>query len=313
METKNGNQVNSYPPYLYKYYKCNENNLKVLEKGKIWASDPLKFNDPFDCSVQFWKLDNFPRNFAIDLLQEDDPQTDHKNLSTPTLRDKYFKNLLQIFGVYCLNEGQNEDLFWGYYNDHEGFAIIFDTNKLVEYWELQPHKINYITANELASMKVSLSSNRKDNAKNLFSWLTVKKGDWIHENEWRFIFLLNPSKKDPRKIKFSLGAIKEVVFGFKFFEGTAIEYRKGGIFKHTFNSKNENDNKQVNYNLEILKFFNIHKDYPLFQVALDENFTLYHLPIFIQEINGNEVIIFRKFPKEQLKIMDSENNLYKHH
>ena len=37
--------------YIYKYRKFEKNSLNALKENKIWFSQGVKFNDPFDCSV----------------------------------------------------------------------------------------------------------------------------------------------------------------------------------------------------------------------------------------------------------------------
>ena len=34
---------------LYKYHAVNKNALSALARKKIWATNPIKFDDPFDC------------------------------------------------------------------------------------------------------------------------------------------------------------------------------------------------------------------------------------------------------------------------
>lgn len=303
LKTKMADENKLCPPFLYKYYNCNKDNLNVLKEDKIWASDPLSFNDPFDCAIQFWRLNNFPRDFVISQLLEIDPRMNHENLATPSLRDKYFKNLLQILGTYCLNDGQNEDIFWGYYCDHNGFLVKYDAKKLIRFWNY-PQKIDHVTVEKFYSLRAELSDNKQINNRNLNVWLTTKKKNWIHENEWRFIFRLDENSNDPRKIELPQKSIQEIIIGYKFFEGTDTKYLKKGIYSHTFNS--ESCDQKGKCHLELLKVLKEKTNFPLRQVALSENFELYHLPIKILEISGNMATIYRQLSEKQIKLMDAE-------
>ncbi|EAM3842039.1 DUF2971 domain-containing protein, partial [Salmonella enterica] len=37
--------------YIYKYRRFDENSLNALKNNEIWFSRGVKFNDPFDCSL----------------------------------------------------------------------------------------------------------------------------------------------------------------------------------------------------------------------------------------------------------------------
>lgn len=289
------------PETLLKYYKCDQFSLSVLKDKKIWASNPQMFNDPFDCAIQFWSIENFPREYVIDQLNEIDPFNKHSALSNFSLREIYFKGFLEMFGLFCVNPGDNKDLFWGYYNDHRGFAIKFKTKELQREWPFELKKINYKTTRELIDEKVFFTQDKKINTKNAKHWFTIKKDEWILENEWRFIFVLNPHLSEPRKIDYDPNSVHEIILGYRFFEGTESEYKLKGKFKFTFKVT-----KEENYNLKIMETLGKYPRYPLRQVVLTEDFGLYELPISIEEINGNEVTIIRHLPEEQLKIMDSE-------
>ena len=55
LEVKN----NNIPDNLFKYYSISKNSLKSFEKGTMWFSSPLTFNDPYDTAVKFQLTDKF--------------------------------------------------------------------------------------------------------------------------------------------------------------------------------------------------------------------------------------------------------------
>lgn len=46
-------KYNNTPNSLFKYRTCNEYSLKNLEEDCIWMSNPVNFNDPYDCGISF--------------------------------------------------------------------------------------------------------------------------------------------------------------------------------------------------------------------------------------------------------------------
>jgi len=55
-----GKMTNKEPPKeLIKYYACNEFSYDALKNNYLWASNPLQFNDPCDCSIKGMERTNF--------------------------------------------------------------------------------------------------------------------------------------------------------------------------------------------------------------------------------------------------------------
>lgn len=288
------------PQNLIKYYKADKNGYNVLKESKIWATNPLDFNDPFDCPFQMWNLDTFPfeemKNFLNDFLPEGFPS----NSNILKTRQVFFELQLIFTGIYCLNDNLNSDLFWGYYNNHTGFSIVFNTPVLNSYWGLTPLKVEYGIMGNFD--KLSLLAEDFENF-NVFSkilrWTTIKKDEWKHENEWRYVFFDIDLGNTNRLRQFPFKAITEFVLGFRFFRDAESSCENSGIYKYKFNLE---DN--INYSLEILKLMTNQLDCPIYQIALTEEFKLFHQRIFIKDISGNEVTILREFDRKQLEAMD---------
>jgi hypothetical protein len=289
------------PQNLIKYYKADENGYNVLKQSKIWASNPLDFNDPFDCPLQMWDLDSFPyeeiKNFLNDFLPGGLPP----NSDILKTRQIFFGLQLRLTGIYCLNEKLNSDLFWGYYNNHTGFSIEFNTRVLNAHWGSCPLKVEY---GEMESFhKLLLLPDEFENLNvfpKILRWTTIKKNEGKHENEWRYVFFDIDLGNTNRLRRFPSNAINKITLGFRFFKDVESSYENSGLYKYKFKI---DDN--TNYSLEILKASICQIDCPIYQIALTEDFKLFHQRIFIKEINGTEVTILREFDKTQLEAMDS--------
>lgn len=299
------------PKSLFKYYSCNRFSLDVLKTEKIWASNPNTFNDPFDCAPQYWDGNNFPyseiKNILYTLVVPDKVDA-CKN--TNQLKELFFNVIYDFIGLYCLNEGINDDLFWAYYgDDHKGFRIEFSQEKLSKFWLTAPVKLEYIEPTELLNQKMSIEKSISDDFKRIFTkiirWISIKKAPWLHENEWRYLFWTRPLDSESRLQKYPLSAMESISLGFKFFENSSTQYLNSGISKYTFELKDGCGGKLVDYNFEVLKQLHKHSATALYQVALNEDLTLFEQRIHIKEIDGDTVTIQREFSPEQLAIMDA--------
>lgn len=124
------NKNHQVPKELIKYYRANENGYKVLRDRLIWATHPFDFNDPFDSSIHMWDLETFPLIEMKQFLNKLIHKGFSKNLNPHETRKIIFELIFKFLGVYCLNDCSNSDLLWGYYNDHKGFALKFNSKKI---------------------------------------------------------------------------------------------------------------------------------------------------------------------------------------
>ena len=267
------------PKTLIKYYECNQNNLNVLIEKRIWATNPLDFNDPYDCSPQLWEGQYFPFEEIKEWLKNvliPEQVNFCKNINQ--LRELFFNTVKGIVGIYCLNENRSCDLFWAHYADnHQGFQINFDQEKLNKYWKVEPLKIEYLEVEELLKQRLILQEEYfvdSESFKNVFPrilrWITIKKREWKYENEWRYLFWVPPLDPNPdsRKQKFPLNAIQSVTLGYKFFNNYKPEYLGNGTYKYTYISEDQFGIKTQNYSIEIIKCLQ-NNSMPLYQVALN--------------------------------------------
>jgi hypothetical protein len=108
---------------IYKYQPINGHTLGNLAQGKLWASPPSAFNDPFECRLQ--------RADQSDSLS-------HLRAQNPNLASQSDKELIQMaiaryeqeftkFGIICFSQHPDNILMWSHYTDHHrgiclGFA-----------------------------------------------------------------------------------------------------------------------------------------------------------------------------------------------
>ncbi|ADZ10369.1 hypothetical protein Metbo_2154 [Methanobacterium lacus] len=66
-------KYNKFPSHLYKYRTFDENeySVKALEEDKIFLSNPLEFNDPYDCALLCKDANYVKEDFLKNLLAKD--------------------------------------------------------------------------------------------------------------------------------------------------------------------------------------------------------------------------------------------------
>lgn len=275
------------PKTLVKYYSANEFGFKVLKEGKIWATHPFDFNDPFDCSIHLWDIETFPFEETKSILNEFLPGGFPSDADVYNTRNVYLDIMLRFIGIYCLNEKKKSDLFWGYYSNHKGFSIEFNSEILNLVFGNVPFKIEYKDLEITDKIIMNPGFSAYELYPKILRWVTLKKKDWIHENEWRYLFFDIDLGNTNRERPFPLTAINEIVLGNKFFSAaTDDKWLNRTTSEFTFGDDFEN-----NFTFKILSFLFGNPNIKLKQVFINENFTLTEKRIFIQKIKDNQVTI----------------------
>jgi len=214
----------SIPSRLYKYQPYNIQTLDNLKNRQLWFSKPNRFNDPFDCHI----------NYDLELLTESDWNRIYVNMKElwigendehkKDIKEKYFRNnvhnnefidqvkklAMEVIndeiekrfwqsGIACFSEIVNDVLMWSHYaNGHRGFCLEFDTNFMpfskalpVKYSELLPNLAEKDLEDEI-----------------LIELATTKSKGWSYEKEWRIFF-----DKGDQEYIYDFNGLTGVVFG----------------------------------------------------------------------------------------------------
>lgn len=210
------------PRILYTYRSINDHLRDSLIEKYLWASNPLTFNDPFDCTIP--ALNSAPPEEALEcveqLLSKGSFSSHHINLAkreaalgrlaNPERIEMAWRKTLESTGVICFTERPDNILMWAHYaSKHEGLCLGFES--VSERLDVQ--RVQY--ARTLPSLKlVDLLPPKDVEATNIR--LTSKSCHWAYEREWRFILSETKfsSNSDPRrKVPFSPKELRRVIFG----------------------------------------------------------------------------------------------------
>lgn len=215
--------VKPRPRILYTYRSINNRLRDALIQKHLWASNPLSFNDPFDCSIPASNISTHAEatgcvEYLLRQMKAPNPafqayvrnEASNGRIPFPEDFEKDWRESLKKTGVVCFTERPDNILMWAHYaSKHEGLCLGFDglSERLdvqrVQYAEtLPPLKlVDLLPPKDLEATKTRLRS---------------KSCHWAYEREWRFILseAKFSSDADPRrKVPFSPNELRRVIFG----------------------------------------------------------------------------------------------------
>lgn len=232
---------------LYKYVDLEAGINKILIDKTIKFTNPIEFNDPFDCDEDLIHL-NITERFLCEFISRKQPNKNReerrklqKEISNHKKRFEAIFNVMlkkqkEKFRVSCFSKTEREILMWSHYADkHGGMCIGFEKSGFERNPDFAPAEVRYL--NEFKPYEYDM-----DNMEAFKGWLTTKSERWFYEKEVR---LINNQRKDI--ISFDKKHVKEVIFGIKVCESEIIKVIKNLIkegYNHTEFYKME---KEKNY------------------------------------------------------------------
>lgn len=214
---------------LYHYQEYNIDRLKdILLMNRIYCSNPIHFNDPWDMKPLIKSFDNEKdRKEYIEYLRKTmiengiSQEMIEESLNKPSIIDSmaesstltHWKAFEEYFRVYCLSPKPDNLLMWSHYADkHKGLCLEFDTDNPIfgGAWEVEYHiEYPYRPWNaELDVVRLALT----------------KAKCWEYEEEYRLLpktELANSAKQftmvvdEDNKLTFPHEALKSIIVGCK--------------------------------------------------------------------------------------------------
>lgn len=221
------------PRWLYRYASVpakgsprEEGFRRLLVNNELYFSDPLKFNDPFDCTCLFGLKGSAAadwRAFFAGKYHDESPlQIDERiagvlgkggttNWSTSGYdRDRVNQVLrkgLEEVRIVCLSERWDSILMWAHYgNSHGGVCLQFDHQRLASRWMCD--KVRY--RSDYPTFREFLATGPVGEATGRFLLLN-KASPWRYEREWRVVAFTFVSKTAPAALP--EGALRGIHLG----------------------------------------------------------------------------------------------------
>jgi hypothetical protein len=213
-------------PKLYKYRSlqgdAQANTVSLLRDDTVYYALPSQFNDPYECNFG-WKRGSvadqaklyaaFLRRFGLADTEWDARIRAYKELHGSTsaeraevdeLMRKTAREIVDLVGVFCLSEVNNDILMWSHYADcHKGVCIEFSM-PLGSAPEEVMSQVNY--RDEFPTLDLY----EREKLEIVRPCFLTKARHWHYEKEWRAIRTAGAgTEKVPRK------AITGVILGCK--------------------------------------------------------------------------------------------------
>lgn len=196
--------------YQYANYDVSLND--ILLKQTLRFSDPITFNDPFDCNEKLLQINSSDilieetiLNLSIKPSRQEKRELKRK-FKDPRNQSEILKNKRKEYKLSCFSENYNEILMWSHYAEkHSGICVGFNfPHHYKDKFILCP--VKYI--HELKPLEGTIDVHRV-----ILYWLTTKSICWKHEEEIRAIAKCKNKHEKHEIINFDSSYIKEIIFG----------------------------------------------------------------------------------------------------
>lgn len=235
---------------------------RIFTHNELYFPSPSKFNDPFDCRVDFdidlkcsksdvkKYLEKAQRNMStpIDIKRilndEEELRRNIKRLAREELQPELEKQM----GILSLSEKNYDILMWSHYADgHRGFCLEFDGAALHNWKYCQPvnYDENFLPFGEFCDALPELNDNNQK--KSMRAFVLRKSSHWKYESEWRVI--VNVTDERGRTLIYPQEILTGVIFGCRMSNDNKI------IIKNTLDGRKiklyEAIEKQNKFELEV--------------------------------------------------------------
>jgi hypothetical protein len=216
----------SFPRYIFKYRQAEDDNTKrIITDNELWFSNPLLFNDPYDCNIPIsseTSLDDIRRWLdSISIAPDSIDSLSVKLKENPNFMSETTRNAISKLGVCCFSTMDDSILQWSHYsNYHKGICLKFDLNEDSEFF-LTPVIVSY--------RKLMQHYNHFCHSKNIVDYLIKPKFyEWCYESEIRIVKTSEQisNNSNSRAFKFKDEALKEVIFGTNTPEPVITHYKQ---------------------------------------------------------------------------------------
>lgn len=188
---ENGELMPESTESLYKYLSWNEKTISSLLGNYLWMSNPVHFNDPFDCN----------RNMIFNYEFSEEERLMKRN---------YYDNI----GIVSFSENRYCQLMWAHYTgNYNGIVLKFNSkkfNKIInrnQFNEIKLRKVIY--PEEFKQFPLGFSFSKE-------LMLFIKTKSWNYEKKWRLVADLK--KPYNRFLRFDPLTLEEIYIGHNLFE-----------------------------------------------------------------------------------------------
>lgn len=223
-------RLNESAPY-YQFQPALLSRLSKLSRGKVWMSDPERFNDPLDLRLEledriylspFNDMERLREALRV-LITGNQQAAQHwfynerlldvikswidGNVDILMLADE-IKARFRDFGVACFAPDWKHELMWSHYADsHTGYCIEYSVKELdlvqKNRGNFASFHVQYVSALPRLCVSEALFSPHQT----LSRMLATKSAEWVYEQEWRLVHLEKKSAKVDMPVGMTVSAL----------------------------------------------------------------------------------------------------------
>ncbi|MGV8093468.1 MAG: DUF2971 domain-containing protein [Mangrovibacterium sp.] len=169
---------------LYRYRVLNPYTFDSIKESFIWFSNPLKFNDPFDCQL-------FSEYSWLKKQINSGEITDESDILQDYYKNHYKKVIFKVFtdnSIACFSETKDEILMWSHYADHhKGICLEYEAAKLPENVFTLCKPVIYCKKYPKLDFSKFLQPGIKNTTDFIDRMILTKSEAWKYEKEWRIV------------------------------------------------------------------------------------------------------------------------------
>lgn len=193
---------------IYHYSSCETTVNNIIVKQSLKFSNPIIFNDPFDCSEKILNV-TYDRDLIDKTLKDMNyNRKQRRNLKTSEIKaqqNSIMKEEREKYKICCFSGKNDEVLMWSHYADkHHGICCGFEFP--IDHKNFTVAPVNYKSS-------VNKLEGETELYKIIYYWLTTKSDVWEYENEYRAILNSKSQSSDFEIINYDQNFLKEIVFG----------------------------------------------------------------------------------------------------
>jgi len=250
--------------YLYKYCPIDSKDYtkKIITDNELHFSNPVDFNDPFDCrpKFKFHASEDEIKKFFKEYYKENLPQLNReqrrfkvketmkkKRFENPELNDvikRSIQNVLNETPICCFSEERKDILMWSHYADkHRGICLQFDGTSHTPFFG-EALKVHYQEKYPTINAFTGTDAEKSEKA------LLVKAEYWGYEAEWRIIYF----GKEKGNYEFPEEHLRGIIFGAKISDENKKKVLKWNAARNKSADIYEASIKEDEYGVEIKVF-----------------------------------------------------------
>ena len=181
---------------LYKYFKINSEFPTVNNLLTLRFSSPSLMNDPFEFLIG--EIEKINKKQADNLIKKGyrlkktvKGINQYFDAEQNSILKKQYECLNNHIRIICFSTENSNILMWSHYtNNHKGFVIEYDIEKIMQRFSYEKHPICLSPvqySSDMPSIRNLIFLDELERGEEMYKVICTKANNWNYENEWRMV------------------------------------------------------------------------------------------------------------------------------